>query len=107
MAYLWEKIYEPSDAETQKKEGSNGQNIQFSFFPKLWDEPKECSESVSESDYPPEVKWSHYEADKYAKSHIPSADPCWEIIHEWYWSNESISRLFSDEHFESEPKREK
>lgn len=107
MPILSEKINHQNNTKTQKKEGSDGENVQFCSSEQSRYPPKKYSQCISDTNNPSEIERSDDEPEEYSEPYISATDPAREIIEILYWGNYYIGFLFSEEQFYSEPKREK
>lgn len=107
MPILSEKMNHQNNTKSQKKEGCNRQNIYFILSDRTRDQPKKCTNGISDTDNPSEIEWSYHESEEYSEPYISATDPGGKLVELFYRGDKSISSFFSEEKFCQYPEREK
>ena len=97
MPILSEKINHQNNTKTQKKEGSDGENVQFCSSEQSRYPPKKYSQCISDTNNPSEIERSDDEPEEYTEAYIPTTDPAREIIQLLYRRNYLVCFFLSEE----------
>jgi hypothetical protein len=80
MRILREKMNQENCTKTQKKEGSDGENVQFCSSEQSRCSPKKYPQCISYADNPSEIERADDESEEYSEPYISATDPAREII---------------------------